>query len=467
MAQSNSNSNSSELTSKGTVRIWPFRHPLTYADASVFGATMLAAIIGFVASLVEQSWAFAAISFVLGTLAFQEMWTRIERLSKIEERQTSIEGKVGQASESARQAVEKGFEGAVKQIGAVKVFHSREETYDYISTQLTELKPKRIDIVDRYVEWPPPLGFDHPRHRAQDDLLRKGTTHRRVAKISTPEDWQAAQSMMEHWKEVPFYLGCILEELGQVPIVSCMIMDDREAYFGQGFLGNIQMGSVMLAHGGGASLFYDYFQFLWGHSLIVKGERGLDKKAFAEVERWLTTKAQAENAPRAVAYWQRDKSYESMLGALDGAKESIDIVSFVNLTAAESRRLRYYTTLRRALEERHVSHQRIIWNLDHVLWLEQMLDDGWDGLAEFTVKYYRQSPSSIPLTTFDLIDQRMVIFGQGWLTEGHVIIDDSDVGRYFRSYFATLWEPGEWIKHRAQPANRARLRELAKELANG
>lgn len=149
---------------------------------------------------------------------------------------------------------------------------------------------------------------------------------------------------------------------------------------------------------------------------------------------------------------------------LNGAKESIDIISFVNLRAADAKRNQFYDALRSAIEIRRVSHQRIVWNLDQLQWLDQMLNMGWDNFAEFSVKFYEVNPAENPLTTFGLVDQKAIFLGQGWLVEGHLEIKGQDVGHFFRGYFAGIWNKSEWLKERGKPANRKRIKELMQEL---
>ena len=171
---------------------------------------------------------------------------------------------------------------------------------------------------------------------------------------------------------------------------------------------------------------------------------------------------------QAIAHFNRANSYVSFLNGLNFANESIDIISYVNLRAADAKRTQYYDALYLAIKKRHISHQRIIWNLDQLLWLKQMLSMGWDDLPEFSVKFYRVNPSDNPITTFDLIDQKTVFFGQGWLMEGHVEIASPDVGQYFRSYFAGIWSKCKTIKERGKPADKVILEKLIQEyLTNG
>jgi hypothetical protein len=94
-----------------------------------------------------------------------------------------------------------------------------------------------------------------------------------------------------------------------------------------------------------------------------------------------------------------------------------------------------------------------------------MLENGWNDLPNFSIKFYQVDIDEHPITTFDLIDQRIVFFGQGWLIEGHLEIVSADVGQFFRGYFAGLWNKSEWIKERGKPANKKRLRELIQELS--
>lgn len=167
----------------------------------------------------------------------------------------------------------------------------------------------------------------------------------------------------------------------------------------------------------------------------------------------------------AKVYKTRPESYEVFLNSLNNATESIDIISYVNLRAADAKRSKFYDALYTAVFNRLISHQRIVWNLDQLEWLEQMLKIGWDNLPEFSVKYYHVDPSKTPITTFDIIDQKIVFMGQGWLLEGHLELKGADVGEFFRAYFAGLWNKSEPLKERGKPANKKRIKELIQELS--
>lgn len=194
------------------------------------------------------------------------------------------------------------------------------------------------------------------------------------------------------------------------------------------------------------------------------GER-LETDAWDQPDRSGRQAAQAPQVPKAEAHLTRSESYKAFLDVLNSAIDSIDIISFWNLGAADPTRHLFFDALRDAVENRHVSHQRIVWNKDHLLWLEQMLQMGWDDLPEFSAKFYHVNPAEAPLTTFDLIDQKVVFFGQGWLIEGHVEIRSDTVGQYFRGYFASMWNKGEWLKERGKAADKKRLAELIEELS--
>lgn len=174
---------------------------------------------------------------------------------------------------------------------------------------------------------------------------------------------------------------------------------------------------------------------------------------------------QSVSTSTAKVYKTRVESYEVFLNTLNNAKESIDIISYVNLRAADAKRSKFYDALYTAVFTRQISHQRIIWNLDQLEWLEQMLKMGWDNLPEFSVKYYAVDPTKTPITTFDIIDQKIVFMGQGWLLEGHIELNGSEVGEFFRAYYAGLWNKSEPLKERGKPANKKRIKELMQELS--
>lgn len=160
----------------------------------------------------------------------------------------------------------------------------------------------------------------------------------------------------------------------------------------------------------------------------------------------------------------REESYITMLAALNSARSSIDIVSHEELLAADTRRTGFYKTLREAVEGRQVNHRRIIWNADHVSWLEQILDNGWDYFPEFSVKFYIPKRRIINLCTFDLYDNKAVIFTQGWAIEGSTQITHPQTVKRFHEYFTSLWKSSEVIKQHGQRADREKLRQIVEGL---
>lgn len=450
---------SREHSTTKTLHLWPFRQLMTYQDAFVFIVTIGAAAVGFVASIIEQSWAFAAISFVLGTLTFQEYWTRVERFSKIEMEIENLPNEL-------EQVLTEEIKSVLKRIGTVEILPNQEVTYGRLAESVRTAQI-RFDIIsgEKLLHDAPAIKAGY--RRAQEQALERDLTYRIIMVDSTVESLTWVKERMEAWKDFKFYVGW-LEEIPS-DIVKCVLIDENEVHFGQGFLGDpdANTSNVIIQSPQVGRVFSEYFERLWNAEATIKlkDRKGIHTERIAEIEQRLVTQARVKKFPSVVAYLDRDGSYKHMLGALESAEHSIDIVSFVNLHSADLKRSKYYAALREAIERKHLSHQRIIWNKDHVLWLEQMLDDGWDNFPEFTVKFLQISKlSGTPLSTFDLIDQHIVIFGQGWITEGHVAIENPDVGHYFRSYFASLWNNAEWIKFRGEPGNRARLRELAKEL---
>ncbi|RMD66001.1 hypothetical protein D6817_05030, partial [Candidatus Pacearchaeota archaeon] len=168
---------------------------------------------------------------------------------------------------------------------------------------------------------------------------------------------------------------------------------------------------------------------------------------------------------QASAYFNRSESYDRIFNVLGSVKESVDIVSYHNLRAADAKRSRYFEALFSVIRDRHVNHRRIVWNLDHLLWLNEILSMGWDDLDEFSVRFYRANQAKQSLTTFDIFDQRVVFLGQGWLMEGHIEIVSPEVALFFRSYFSGLWNSSVVVKERGKPANKDVLNALIDELA--
>ncbi len=163
-------------------------------------------------------------------------------------------------------------------------------------------------------------------------------------------------------------------------------------------------------------------------------------------------------------YKTRNESYAIYLNAINQATESIDIISHYNLTFMDAKRAEFYDSIYKAILNRHLTHQQLIWNLDHLHWLDQKLKIGWDNLDEYSVRYFHVDPTKSPMTTFNLIDQTIVFMGKDWLIEGHLELKGTDVGAFFRGYFASLWNKGESLKERGKPANKKRIKELIQEL---
>lgn len=183
----------------------------------------------------------------------------------------------------------------MRQLGMVKAFPTRDASYDDQSRTLQEMQPRVIHVVDSYPHWPPTL-WNHRRWRVFEELLKTGTAHTRVIRIAKLQHWQAVLDMLHHWRERSFYVGVLLEDPPEIPIVRCIILDGKVVFFGQLFLGDLQKGSIKITEPIAAALFDDYFRFLWGKAVIVKGERGLDKEAMDHVERWLASRDKGPSA---------------------------------------------------------------------------------------------------------------------------------------------------------------------------
>lgn len=228
-----------------------------------------------------------------------------------------------------------------------------------------------------------------------------------------------------------------------------------------------------------------YFDELWGEATeIKKASDEIDDDFLADLRKrvesipvhsWFAHPLhegviEQQHLPRLTSVTTllpRENSYASMLDDLRQAKDSLFIISYYKLlTGTISRRDRYFDEVWAAIE-RGVHHCRIVWNHDHLQWLEERFDQGWDKLSNFQVRFLPQEKGQ-DLTTFDLIDERVVLMGQGWQGSGHIRIKNVEAARFFRTYFARKWERAKQypIKEAGKPPDMellARLKEISEE----
>ena len=206
-----------------------------------------------------------------------------------------------------------------------------------------------------------------------------------------------------------------------------------------------------------------YFERIWALSksdTIKKYPKGVDWERLEQLEQRRGTLSSD-----VIALSPRESSYASMLEDLRKTESSLYIISYRNLlTGSDSRRNRYYKEVQAAME-RGVRHRRIVWNRDHLAWLETRFAQGWDQLSEFQV-YFLPYEEEQDLMTFDLIDERIILMGQGWRGSGHIRIEETETATYFRSYFERKWEKGARypIKEAGQPPNLELLARLKKHM---
>jgi len=257
-------------------------------DLIVFFAAATIGILSTLFSLIQvpypYNWPAFGFCSLLTLWVTGEIWERVEAFKKLNGEVDALHKAL--LNLPIKTLVAEGFTWAVENMGVVKAFNLRELSYDDQARCFQDIQPHMLHVVDSYPHWPPTLA-DHHRWRLFDEMLERGAVFFRVVRISSQEDWQAVQGMLKHWKKYNFYLGVLFEDPDNVPIVRCIILDRRVVYFGQSFLGDLQKGSIKIAHPESASLFDDYFKFLWGKALVIKNERGVDLKAIKRVELYL------------------------------------------------------------------------------------------------------------------------------------------------------------------------------------
>jgi len=218
---------------KGFLRIWPFLHPISRIDALTFLLAILATVVGFIAGLLEASWAFAAISFLLGITVFQEYWTRVARLAQMEDKLNNVHRTMVQLP--VDKLVAEGLQIALEKLSPIIVYDSREEVYTDLAKRLSDVK-KPIQIIEYHPSWPPTLP-NHDYH-AKLDTVSQQLKHYHAARIVSPTHWQAIKNMLEHWKDNQVHIACFFDDTANMlPIIPCIILDESEAYFGLEFLG--------------------------------------------------------------------------------------------------------------------------------------------------------------------------------------------------------------------------------------
>jgi len=435
-------------TSGGTVRFWPFRQPLAYADALSFLLSILAAVVGVVIGMVEQSWAFAAIAFLLGVATFQEYWTRVERLSVIAAQQESIVALASSASETIRRAVTADLEHILDErlrgVGAqIRLFETKEE---FLKDKARRLGLVRKEILDTNFNYHParyePSPKPSPSHNEYDELLKRkihqeNVILRKVVFVNNLEQLERLVANLEQEKgQHNYYIGCYVGIPENVPYLESIIFDNEEAYIG-GYRGtdwSLGEFNVFVRDAAVVKVLTDYHRLLWGKSIQLNGGKGDEIRydRVGEIRKLLT-----EGVKKIQVFSKRDIVYERLIQGLANAQRTIDIISFHQLLSPDEHRQDYYTEMEQAIQ-RGLHHRRIIWNADHVKWIKVWLKK-YENNPYLEVHFYDEKILPRIEVTFDLIDKERGILFQGLVPPYIVEITEPDVNRVFSDYFEELW----------------------------
>lgn len=411
--------------------------------------------------MLEESWAFAAISFLLGITVFQEYWTRVERLAQMEQKLDIVQDIVTHLP--VESLVAKGFRTAVEQLSLIKVHYSREEVYADLVKRLCDVD-KRMQIVDHNPTWPPPLP-NHAYQAKRDEVVRQGVNHYRVMRIASPTHWQATKDMLNQWKDRQVYIGCFFDEtMGGLPIVPCIILDQSEVCFGLGLFGYLGAEShgVRIAEEEVALLFNNYFTTLWNRSIVVKGEKGVSAEALAQVEQRVAELKETRHPKRGIEITRtREDTYRNLTRSVERAEHTLYIASHnlrgESIWEENSSRNTYHRTVVKVCQERGVSTRRMVLlrNLDQLRFLQALMKEL--ETAPFHVACYvadyHPPPVTVPFLSCLIIDDEEVHFGHHYL--GNPELDDYDVTirnlegvRLFQGYYSYLWNRAILLKSR-------------------
>lgn len=434
----------------GTIRFWPFRQPLTYADTLTFFLSILAAIVGVIIGLVEQSWAFAAIAFLLGVATFQEYWTRVERLSAIAIQQENIVALASNAPETIRNAVATDMERILNErlsgVGAqIRLFENKEE---FLKDKAKRIALVRKEILDTGFNYYRELMPDSTGYQAEysEQLRRKiskeNVVFRKVLYVNNLEQLNNLVAKLEKEKGHRYYLGCYVGIPESVPFLECMVFDYEEAYIG-GYRGrdwSLGEFNVLIRDPAIVKVLADYHLFLWEKSIQLNGGKG-DLIYYDRVDKIRKQLTLASEAKEVRVIGEREITYESLSQGLANAVHIIDVVSFQQLITRDEHRIAYYQEIEAAIQ-RHVTHRRIIWNSDHVRWIRDWLKK-FEDTSYLEVRFYDEEKQPRIQVTFDIIDKEKCILLQGIIPPYIVEITVPEFTDLMSNYFEKLWGRSE------------------------
>ncbi len=208
---------------------------------------------------------------------------------------------------------------------------------------LTQLSPRRVSPAnERY-------------RKARDErIAREDCNFRRVIVISNEEDLHELNEHLNLFDsvknyEIRVFKGRCLTTQEEEPRFNALIVPPVKSHFGFSNQGSVASypGSLCINDEKITEHLLKWFDGLWVISRPIKATGGIDLPFLKELQEQL----QKRDTHDVVTYRKRVTSYESMLHALENARESVDIVSYVNLSSADDLRNRFYSSLRRQLRK--------------------------------------------------------------------------------------------------------------------
>lgn len=315
----------------------------------------------------------------------------------------------------------------------------------------------------------PRPGWGDYTEQVHRKVRNENVTFLRVEIVRDQEHLDYLVQKMQDLEGTKYYIGCYTSVPADVSLLDCMIFDDEEVCVG-GYRGRdwaLGEFNVSIRDRSVVKVFSDYARVLFGKSVILNGGIGPTCQIYQDrVERVRQQLTSVGRQPNIIVLQNRETGYAAMLDGLRQARSLIEVISHYQLAAPDNRRRDYYSELRTAME-RGVGHRRVVWNLDHLVWLEECFAEGWGQLPTFQVRFLPHS-SNDDLTTFDLTDDRKVIVGQGWRGSGHLQIEDENAATFFKSYFGRKWDEARQyrIKEEGKPPDLDLLTRLKGQLTS-
>lgn len=303
---------------------------------------------------------------------------------------------------------------------------------------------------------------EDPLKRAFDAVIEAGFQTYRIKRCDTLDEVKAKTAMYMGVKN--YQLGVIVRPSG-TPYYDLLIVEGHTAlltFSSDPYQPTVADSAFLFSDPQSVRFLEQVFWAMWRDTTVVRPEGGkVDKEAMERL------KKQLQASPGLNVQFTRRSRYDLMLKDLEQAKVLIEIISFHQLSNPDSRREKYYETLYEVME-RGVQHRRLVWNLDHLFWLEERFANGWGQIADFSVRFLPLQQEQ-DLTTFDLIDENIVLMAQGWAGSGHLRMIDYDIALLFKSYFKNKWERAAQypIKEAGKPPDMELLARLKDNVIAG